>query len=42
MDAICFGEEKNADGDKLDKIEKWKSSFDKSVEDFIKRIRNIN
>ena len=29
-------------GYKLDKIEKWKSSFDKSVEDFIKRIRNIN
>jgi 5-methylcytosine-specific restriction endonuclease McrBC regulatory subunit McrC len=43
VDGICFGEEKNADGDKLDKgeIERWESSFDRNVEFFINRIRKI-
>lgn len=43
VDGICFGEEKNADGDKLDrdKIEKWKRNFDIYIIKLFQTISNI-
>jgi 5-methylcytosine-specific restriction endonuclease McrBC regulatory subunit McrC len=41
VDGICFGKEKNADGNKLDKdkIEIWKNLFSSDTEAFLDRIK---